>query len=152
MVKLHLNLGCGTHKSVSTPEITWINIDKEKNVNPDLVLVLGKDPLPYLDNTIDFVLASHILEHIKETEDFIQLMEEIYRVCRPKAKFDIHSPYGLSEGGIADPTHHRLLCAWSFKYFDKTSQYFLYGYKTNFKMLSQTNNGEMIHVVLETVK
>jgi len=152
MPKIYLNLGCGPHKKASTEEIKWINIDKDRRVNPDLFLVLGKAPLPYIDNTIDFVWASHILEHIKETKDFVQLMEEIWRVCKSEAKVDIRAPYGLSEAGIADPTHERLLCAWTFKYFDKTSGYFLYDYKCNFKMISESNNGAEIHVILETVK
>jgi len=152
MAKIYLNLGCGPHKTVSTPEIKWINIDKDERVNPDLVLDLEKAQLPYPDNTIDFVWASHILEHIIERKNFTRLMEEIWRVCKPGTQMDIHSPYGLSEAGIADPTHEQLLCAWTFKYFDKTSVYFLYDYKCNFKIISESNNGGEIHVVLETVK
>lgn len=108
--------------------------------------------MPYHNDTIDGIYASHILEHIIENKNFTRLMEEIWRVCKPGAQMDIHSPYGLSEAGIADPTHERLLCPWTFKYFDKTSGYFLYDFMCNFKTISATNNGGEIHVVLEAVK
>lgn len=149
MPKTYLNLGCGSKKSVSTPEIQWINIDKDKRVNPDLLLDLEKAQLPHHNDTIDGVYASHILEHIK---NFIRLMEEIYRVCKSGAKVDIHAPYGLSQAGIADPTHKQYLCPWTFKYFDKTSGYFLYDFMCNFKMISESNNGGEIHIILEAVK
>ena len=152
MPKIYLNLGCGSHKSVSKGDIKWINIDKDKRVNPDLLLDLEEGKLPYVDNTIDFVWASHILEHLHTKEQFVQLMEEIWRVCKPETKVEIRSPYGLSDAGIADPTHHLLLCPWTFKYFDKTSGYFLYDYKCNFKIISADNNGGHIHIILEAVK
>lgn len=152
MPKIYLNLGCGPLKLASTEEIKWINIDKEKRVNPDLLLDLEEDKLPYDNNTIDRVYASHILEHLHKTEQLVQLMEELWRVCKAGAQVDIHSPYGLSEAGIADPTHHLYLCAWTFKYFDKTSVYFLYDFKCNFKIISEDNNGGEIHIILETVK
>ena len=131
------------------PGVKWINIDRDKRVNPDLVLDLELAKFPYKNNTIDGVKASHILEHI---ENFIPLMEEIYRVCKPGAILNINAPYGLSPAGIADPTHVRYLCPWTFKYFDKSSGYFLYDFKCNFKIIKTINNGGEIHVEMKVVK
>ncbi len=151
MKKIGLNLGCGPQKRTSTEEINWINIDRNEKVKPDLVVDFEEAKLPFESDTVDEIYCSHLLEHI---HNFIALMEEMYRVCKPGAKVEIRAPHGLSESGIADPTHVRFLCPRTFEYFDKSSQilYGVYRFNCNFKIIEALNDGEEIYLTLEAVK
>lgn len=144
---LRLNLGCGPKEKHLSG---YINIDKEPQCQPDLLLELEEADLPYAESSVDNIYTSHCLEHIK---NFIPLVEEIYRVCKPNAEVEIFVPYGLTDSGIADPYHGRLLCERSFDYFDKTSPLFIYPFKCNFKVMStQRNQLNHIHLILKAIK
>ena len=52
-----LNLGCGANKISG-----FINIDSVKEFNPDLIHDISQ-PLPYLDCSVDEILADGLLEH-----------------------------------------------------------------------------------------
>jgi predicted SAM-dependent methyltransferase len=43
-----------------------INIDNDKNCKPDFICNFEIDPLPFKDNSVDKIIAHHILEHIGE--------------------------------------------------------------------------------------
>lgn len=84
---MKLNLGCHTAKLDG-----FINIDCDADVNPDLVLHLGKDKLPFKDNSVDYVSAYHFFEHIIPDETK-QLIDELYRVCKDKTVIEIVCPH-----------------------------------------------------------
>lgn len=46
-------------------------------------------PLPFNDNTFDFVVSFQVIEHIKNNKAFVQ---EIYRVLKPGGKFIVTTP------------------------------------------------------------
>ncbi len=133
-----LNLGCGEKKMEG-----YINIDKRKEVNPDLQIDLEEAHLPYEESSIDEIYTSHLLEHIT---NFNPLIEEMYRVLKPNAKIFIFAPYGLSEGGIRDSTHIRWLAVGTFDYFDKSNPhlYNIYKYKTDLKVIKAVRTGDNI--------
>jgi predicted SAM-dependent methyltransferase len=56
----------------------YINCDISPIVNPDKVLDL-EIKLLYEDNSVDEVLANHVMEHIQK---FIPLMYELNRICK----------------------------------------------------------------------
>lgn len=97
---LMVNLGCG--KDI---RIGWENIDQFPGTGVNKVIDFSYDPLPYPDNSVDEILASHVLEHIINWE---ALVKEYYRVIIPKGKLTIKVPY-MDYG----PFHVR--------YFNKTS-------------------------------
>ena len=84
---LKLNLGCG--KDIRKG---WVNIDRFPGEGVDMVLDLEASKLPFPDDSVEEVLASHILEHLLRWED---LLLEIRRVLRPGGKLTIRVPYGL---------------------------------------------------------
>lgn len=143
---IRLNLGCGPKKKQKEG---YINIDKKEWVKPDQVVDFELAKLPFDTNSVDEIYTSHLLEHI---ENFIPFMEEIYRVCKPNAKVEIHAPHGLTEEGIADPTHVRFLCPHTFDYFDKSTRYFLYSFKCNFKVIKKVKRAAHFYVELKTIK
>jgi len=92
---LKLNLGCG---DVILPN--FINADisgKEGTVKIDL-----NKPLPFKDNSARYVLTSHVLEHLNNP---LEVMLEIYRVCKPGAIVDIYLPHYSLCATYADLTH-----------------------------------------------
>ena len=107
-----LNLGCG-HKLKED----YINIDNDPDVNPNYIVNLGTDVLPFEDNFFDEVLASHILEHVGD--GYIFLMKELYRVCKHNAVIEIFVPHHRSDWYYDDPTHVRPITLNSFQLFSK---------------------------------
>lgn len=79
-----LNLGCRWDQKEK-----WINLDVSKEVKPDIVTDLNEG-IPFKDNTFDEILASHVIEHLR---DFISIMEEIWRVGKPDCIVTIKVPY-----------------------------------------------------------
>jgi len=65
---LRLNLGCGSHKLQD-----WGNYDTEVDL---------REPLPWLDNSVDFVLLEHVLEHLT-TPKGVQLLRQVHRMLKP---------------------------------------------------------------------
>jgi len=83
----------------------FLNIDDDPLVNPDYLLNIETDPLPFEDNSVDEIRAYHIMEHIGE--GFIPFMKELYRVCKNDALLDIIVPHHLHDSFWGDPTHRR---------------------------------------------
>ena len=81
---MNLNLGCG---NVLIKRKGWVNGDLNP-LSPD-VLKLDMSDLPYPDGTIDEVVSSHSLEHVKNPE---QCIKEWCRVLRPGGKLVIAVP------------------------------------------------------------
>ncbi|GIU68440.1 MAG: hypothetical protein KatS3mg093_327 [Candidatus Parcubacteria bacterium] len=112
---MKLNLGCGNDKREG-----YINIDSSKEVNPDKVWNLEKTPLPFKTNSIDEILAFHVLEHIN---NFIPLMHDLHRICKPNSIIKIKTPFYSSWGQFNDPTHVRFFSPFTFNYFNKWKTY-----------------------------
>lgn len=106
-----LNLGCGTDKRKG-----YINIDSSSSVKPDKVINLEKR-LPFKDNSVDEVLAYHVLEHI---HNFIPLIHKLHRICKNNAMIKIKTPFYSAWGQYNDPTHKRFFTPFSFDYFKKS--------------------------------
>lgn len=97
---MKLNLGSGNKRFPG-----YINIDSHAGSNPDHVLDLERDPLPFPDNSVDHVLAHHILEHLGN--GFFHLVKELYRVCKHGTVIDVRVPHPRHDNFLIDPTHRR---------------------------------------------
>lgn len=122
-----LHLGCGrkgrtTGLNMPTAKVT--SLDADPLLEPDLVCVLGRDPIPLPDDSVDFALAVHVLEHIGiqgETERWFYFWEELYRVLKPGGSLQFESPLYNSVWAWADPQHCRALSPQALIYFDQDS-------------------------------
>jgi ubiquinone/menaquinone biosynthesis C-methylase UbiE len=107
---MKLHLGCGNDYKKG-----YVNCDISKDVKPDKVVDLEKK-LPFKDNSIDEVIANHVLEHVY---NFIPLMHELHRVCKKNAVLKIKTPFFSAWGQYNDPTHVRFFTPFTFNYFKK---------------------------------
>lgn len=95
----------------------FINLDFDKETNPDFVVNLESDTLPFPDNSITEIKAHHILEHIGS--GFFHLMQELYRVADDGCLFDIQVPHHRSEVFYGDCSHVRPITIDNLRQFDK---------------------------------
>ena len=51
----------------------------------------GKDKMPYANNSVDLIYASHCLEHVIWHKT-VDALKEAYRVLKPGGKLEIHVP------------------------------------------------------------
>lgn len=113
---MKLNLGCG---NVLKREegIQWINCDINPEcagIKPDKIVDLEK-PLPFESNTVDYVYARQVFEHIK---NFTELMIEIHRVLKMDGILEATVPLFPCRAAVADPDHIRFFVSESFGMFE----------------------------------
>ena len=110
-----LNMGCGLKKFDG-----FVNVDKSKLVNPDEVVDLNVTPWPWKDNEFQHIVAKDVLEHLGETsDDFINIIKEMYRVSENGAIWEIQFPHWNCDVAYDDPTHKRALTIGMFQLFNK---------------------------------
>jgi predicted SAM-dependent methyltransferase len=110
-----LNLGCGQNRLDG-----YVNTDREPAVEPDVVMDLEQFPWPFEDDSVDEVVAKHVLEHVGATADlFIGVMQELYRVCSSGALIHIAVPHPRHNFFLDDPTHVRAITPHMMELFSK---------------------------------
>ncbi|MFH1656543.1 MAG: methyltransferase domain-containing protein [Candidatus Nealsonbacteria bacterium] len=125
--KMKLHLGCGNNYMKG-----YINCDYTNKVKVDKIVNLEKK-LPFEDNSIDEIYSRNTFEHIN---DFMGLMKELYRICKPDAKLTIIVPYFSHYGAFQDPTHKRFFALRTFDYFDSKNSFSYYS-DVRFKVISK---------------
>jgi len=97
--RLCLDLGCGAVK----PE-GFIGADRYALRGVDVILDLEAS-FPFATGSVDFLMASHSLEH---TKDLMSVVREIYRVCKDGAQVCIVAPYDKQSLNQANPYHYQV--------------------------------------------
>lgn len=92
-----LNLGCGEFKKSG-----YINLDSNKDVNPDVIHDLNNIPYPFSDNSFGLIEADHVLEHLG---DPFAVMRELHRVLAEDGRLIIRVPH--FSRGFTHPDHKR---------------------------------------------
>jgi SAM-dependent methyltransferase len=107
---VNVNLGCGRNL-----EPGFLNVDRAAGPGVDALCDLERELLPFASDSVDCVLASHVLEHITH---LVPLMREIHRVLKPGGHVIAVTPYASSNDAWEDPTHVRAFSEGSWMYFD----------------------------------
>ena len=98
---MRLNLGCGAKLLDG-----YINVDKFSK--SDFRFDLETFPYPWEDNSVSEIVMHHVLEHLgQQTEIYLKIIQELYRICQPDAKIHITVPHHRSDRFFHDPTHVR---------------------------------------------
>ena len=83
---IKLNLGCGGNYLSG-----YINIDYSEKYETDIMLDIGRERLPFGDDSVSTVISSHLIEHLIRCEG-IHHLREVFRVLRPKGNFYLAFP------------------------------------------------------------
>ena len=107
-----LDIGCGykAHKNASV--IADIQDFSDFYKEKKFVQIQGKN-LPFKDKEFDFVIASHVIEHVKDFEFFIKELERI------SSKGYIELPTRLGDNLVFENKNDHI---WWFYYDDTTNQ------------------------------
>lgn len=110
---LKLNIGCGRDYRPG-----WENIDISKEVKAEHYLDIRKGSLPFADDSVDEIFISGVLEQIESNDDFVHVMQEIYRVIKPNfAKVELVVPNARFAIAHRDPMDVRKFTKETFSYF-----------------------------------
>lgn len=107
-MKLIIGSGPGYQKQPDT-----IALDYIAAFNPDVVRDIRKG-LPFDSEKFDEVECFHVMEHIGPNEDFLFVMQEIYRVLKPGGIVAIAVPHFQAPSALNVYEHVRLFDVDSF--------------------------------------
>ena len=136
-----LNIGCG--KDIRKG---WINLDIVPLDGVDIVHDILDIPLPFKENSFDYILDKHVFEHIPplhaktRRDGFLVLVEELHRILNKEGVLEAIFPYWKAREAFIDPMHYRILFPESFNGFlyDKcTTSDIGYHTKVRFKMIEK---------------
>ena len=113
-----LDVGCGDSKTPGA-----VGMDRRARLGVDIVHDCEVLPWPFKDETFDRIILSHLVEHLKPWL-MVDIMDELWRVMKPKGQLLIATPYAGSFGFYQDPTHIKAWNEATPTYFD--SAYPLY--------------------------
>jgi hypothetical protein len=105
-----LNVGCGFDIREG-----WVNLDSNGLPGVDIVHDIETLPLPFSDDTFEYVLCQDVLEHV----EYIPLLRDIWRIMRRGATLHIRVPHFTSANAYGDPTHRKLFNVETFEFFTK---------------------------------
>lgn len=136
-----LNVGCGLDIRPG-----WTNVDLVDHGGNQIV-DLNRYPWPFADNTFDFILCSHVLEHL---QNFNAVVNELHRIAKPRGVIDVRVPFFLSTKYYSEPDHRIPFGIRSFDNYEdiegkrlrfyekwKRGHRTNYGSRARFKVLSQ---------------
>lgn len=111
-----LDVGCGRNKYPGA-----IGLDANPKTDADVIHDLGAFPYPFPDNEFDWVLGTHVVEHVPDVMGFIS---ELHRITRPGGRIRLITPHYTNGDWQADLTHRNHLNSYSFQYFMKDRRLF----------------------------
>lgn len=146
-----LDLGCGKQKKED-----FIGLDIKAMPGVDIVCDITKG-ISLQNNSVQYVIADNLMEHIGD--EFIDVMNDIWRICKPEAIVKIIVPGVHTSAAFQDPTHKRFFVQETFDYFNSEhDRWKLYGSTYGikpFKILSQRlreSDRRFIEVEMRPVK
>lgn len=97
-----------------------MNVDCEALCKPDVLHNLEVFPWPFEDNSVDFIQASHVLEHLGESRAaWFSIMGEMYRILKPGGEVHVLVPHPRHDNFLHDPTHIRVVTPVGMAMFDQ---------------------------------
>src|SRR4051794_22575958 len=93
---LKVDLGCGDNKQRG-----FIGVDRYALSGVDAIADMD-GRLPFRDNSVDLLVASHSLEHVGS---LLGTMQEVYRICKHGAQLCVVAPYSDQKLNLANPYH-----------------------------------------------
>jgi SAM-dependent methyltransferase len=123
--RLAVDIGCGGNPRNPFNAERLIGLDVMTNQEGVYPCVIGYEPLPLHDSSVDFISAFDFIEHLPRTavvncqllNPFIDTMSEIWRVLKPGGLFFAQTPAYPSMAAFVDPTHVNVITEGTVSYF-----------------------------------
>ena len=93
-----LDIGCSNNKVQGA-----IGLDRDRDSGADIICDL-ENTLPVKSNIFGLIYCKHLLEHL---ENPVNVINEIYRLSKPKARLILEVPHFSSHIAYSDLTHRR---------------------------------------------
>jgi SAM-dependent methyltransferase len=156
-----LDIGCGPspRNPFGAKFVHGIDIRENLDLNirkADLTI----HPIPYGDDTFNYITAFDFIEHIPRVIycpsmrfAFVELMNEVFRTLKPNGIFLSHTPIFPFDAAFRDPTHVNILTSTTFPmYFDEKNRLAsIYGFRGSFHVLNQGLRAPHLVTVLQKV-
>ena len=153
-----LDLGCGPNPKNPFLADEVFGIDINTFNNPNIKIAdLAIDPIPFEENTFDYISGFDFLEHIprilyigrERKQPFIDVMSEIWRVLKPGGETFFATPAYPHPQAFQDPQHVNFITEESIQYF---AGYYRgltqeYGFKGNFEVVQHLWANQPIRIV-----
>lgn len=114
--KVRINLGCGFDYREG-----WINVDRYAE-RADKRFDLFRPPYPFKANSVDYVFAEQIMEHVPprigDEDGLLVVLAELHRILRPGGLLSVGVPYAGSLNDYENPTHYRRFVKRSLDFLD----------------------------------
>lgn len=106
---MKLDIGCGPCKGEG-----FIGMDAFKYEGVDIVWNINDLPWPLEDNSVEYLRANQVIEHLPNLLGFFK---EAHRISKNGAILHIETPHYSSRNSWADPTHVQHLSAFFYRPF-----------------------------------
>ena len=165
-----LVLGCGNYpyKKIYAESKEYVNptrVDIDPDCNPDIILDLNTNSLPFEDSSFDEVHMYEVLEHLGTQGDykaFFEFFSEVARVLRPDGLFIASVPAMNSPWVWGDPGHTRAIPEEMLVFLDQAEYTAQVGktpmtdyrgiYKADFKRVHLQEDHGVFFFVLKNIK
>ncbi|MCF7815436.1 MAG: class I SAM-dependent methyltransferase [Candidatus Pacebacteria bacterium] len=117
-----LHIGPGKRALLGAKTIDILNLS-----GVDIVHDLDIVPWPFKDNEFDLIFAHSVFEHLDKQ---IAVMEEMWRILKPKGRIVITVPHFRCTDAFTDSTHRHFFTTQSMDYYIKTKALSNYQYTT----------------------
>jgi SAM-dependent methyltransferase len=108
-----VDLGCGPVKRDG-----FVGIDRFPMPGVDIVTDLNEG-IPLEDDSVDYLIASHSLEHF---DDLPKVIQEIHRICKDRALVTIVAPYSATGLNLANPYHVQVFNEHTARFFTNAAE------------------------------
>ena len=132
MVTKTLDMGCGETPRNPFNANEMYGVDIVDGLGPNIRKAdLAIEPIPFDDDSFDFVTAYDFIEHIPRVvyaphrrNSFVEFMNEVWRVLKTGGYFLSSTPVYPHPYAFMDPTHVNVITEMTFRaYFDNVNRW-----------------------------
>jgi len=156
-----LDMGCGSKPRNPFNADELYGVDIAEGLGPNIRKAdLAIEPIPFDDDTFEFVSAYDFIEHIPRVvyaphrrNSFVEFMNEVWRVMKMDGFFVSSTPVYPNPEAFMDPTHVNIITDKTFlAYFDNVNRWAaMYGFKGAFAIRQHEVRGSHLFVIMQKV-